>query len=326
MTFLVRVRAPCRLHFGMFSFGHPDQPQFGGIGVMVGPPNVNVTITPADCFRVAGNMTFRVRQFVEMASSAWQLPGLPGCEVQVQSPRDHIGLGVGTQVGLAVAAGLRRFFQLSDLPPNELALSVGRGTRSGVGTHGFHHGGLLIDAGKSGGESLGRLAHRVAVPESWRFVLVSPGDQQGLTGDVEANAFARLPPVPKEVTPQLWRIAEEEMIPAAASSDCEAFGDAVYRFGRLAGECFAPVQGGPFASREIARLIQSIRSVGVPGVGQSSWGPTIFSVTANDSAAQQLADWLINSSHAAAASVSIARPCNQGAEIETTRVSLPRTS
>ena len=51
------------------------------------------------------------------------------------------------------------------------------------------------------------------------------------------------------------------MLPALDRADCAAFGEAVYRFGRLAGECFAAVQGGPFANREIGRLIDAIRDV-----------------------------------------------------------------
>ena len=47
MTRHVQVRAPCRLHFGIFGFGRSSGPQWGGVGVMVEPPAVNVTIEPA---------------------------------------------------------------------------------------------------------------------------------------------------------------------------------------------------------------------------------------------------------------------------------------
>ena len=52
MTHAVHVRAPCRLHFGMFSFGHADRPQFGGVGVMIDPPAVELTFIPAARFNV----------------------------------------------------------------------------------------------------------------------------------------------------------------------------------------------------------------------------------------------------------------------------------
>ncbi len=317
MTRSIHVRAPCRLHFGMFSFGQPDRAQFGGVGAMIDPPAVEVMIRPAARFAARGALASRVEQFARSALQHWQLSSLPACEIDVVSPPDHVGLGVGTQLGLAVAAGLRRFFNLSDLVVEELALSVGRGGRSAVGTYGFEHGGLIVDVGKEPGRPLGKLARRIALPDDWRIVLVRPGDAKGLAGDYEADAFARLPPVPPEVTRKLWQITEGDMLPAAERPDCRAFGDAVYRFGRLAGECFADVQGGPFASWESARLAASIRDYGVPGVGQSSWGPTVFAFTADETQAHTLARWLHESGPIANGVVTIARPNNVGAQVNT---------
>ena len=174
MTHAVHVRAPCRLHFGMFSFGHVDRSQFGGVGVMIDPPAVELTFTPAARFNARGTLAERTTAFVEMAAASWRLPSLPACEICVRSPRDHIGLGVGTQLGLSVAAGLRRFLNLPELPVEALAADVGRGMRSAVGTHGFQRGGLIVDSGHRSGQPVGKLARRIAVPEEWRFVLVVP--------------------------------------------------------------------------------------------------------------------------------------------------------
>jgi beta-RFAP synthase len=240
---------------------------------------------------------------------------LPPCEINARTPSDHIGLGVGTQLGLAVAAGLRRFLKLPELDITSLAVDVGRGTRSAVGTHGFQHGGLIVDAGHSPGQPVGTLVRRVEIPSPWRFVLILPAGERGLAGPDEADAFARLPPVPEQVTGELWRIVEEELLPAIQRSDCGAFGDAAYRFGRRAGECFAAVQGGPFASREIARLIEMIRDFGVPGVGQSSWGPTVFAICSSDAQAQELQRWLNAHMEPSERKVRVAIPCNHGAVV-----------
>src|SRR5262249_36746928 len=111
MTKAVHVRTPCRLHFGMFSFGSACRAQFGGVGVMVEPPYVEVQIEPASSFSVTGSVTQQQRTefVVDRLVGAWELGSLPPCEVRVTSPRDHTGLGVGTQLSLAIAAGLRRF-------------------------------------------------------------------------------------------------------------------------------------------------------------------------------------------------------------------------
>jgi beta-RFAP synthase len=301
----------------MFSFGRADRAQFGGVGVMVDPPALEVTITPAERFAARGALSARTRHFAGLVARNWQLPTLPWCEIDVLAPPDHVGLGIGTQLGLSIAAGLRQFLHLPDLSTHDLALSVDRGARSAVGTYGFQIGGLIVDAGKEAGALIGRLARRAEVPAAWRFVLVRRGDNRGLAGDREGEAFARLPPVPDDVTRELWRITEVEMLPAIGSSDCGAFGDAVYRFGRLAGECFAAVHGGPFADHETARLVDAIREHGVSGVGQSSWGPTVFAITADDAQARSLATWLRQNSRIADLEISIAEPNNRGAVIET---------
>jgi predicted sugar kinase len=94
------------------------------------------------------------------------------------------------------------------------------------------------------------------------------------------------------------------------------FGEAIYRFGRLAGECFAAVQNGPFASEGIEGLVDSIREFGIPGAGQSSWGPTVFAVTDGDLQARQLVDWVQSRCAGVEYEIVISRPNNLGARVE----------
>lgn len=313
---IIRVRAPSRLHFGMFSFGQADQPQFGGVGVMVEPPAVKLVIAPALEFSVAGSHPMRVRQFAEKAVRSWGLASLPNCRIEVDAPPDHTGLGVGTQLGLAAAAGLRQYLDLPKMSAAELAVSAGRGGRSSVGTHGFELGGLIVDGGKRSGGNLGELVCRLPLPESWRFVLIRSTEGKGLAGEWEARAFADLPPVSLAATQQLWQITNEQMLPAVRAADCERFGDAVYEFGRLAGNCFAAAQGGPFANPRIEQLVADIRNHGVKGVGQSSWGPTVFAIVANDAEAGQLVNWLRSVDVFRNLETTIALPRNSGAGVD----------
>jgi beta-ribofuranosylaminobenzene 5'-phosphate synthase len=314
MTGRVEVRAPCRLHFGMFAFGQPEDRQFGGVGMMLNSPAVELRFTPADELSIHGRLTQRVTQFIDSALRAWNIAELPSCRIDVQSPPDHIGLGVGTQLGLATAAGLRRFLELPEVQAEKLAASVGRGARSAIGTYGFQQGGLIVDAGKLPSETLGKLAARVAIPEAWRVVLARAKDTRGLAGEREVDAFASLPPVPTHVSTELMRIVESDILPAVDASDCDAFGEAVFKFGRKAGECFAAVQGGPYASAETARLIASIRDRGVRGVGQSSWGPTVFAIVPNDAEATSLTEWLARDAPVRTLAT-ISAPNNHGAQI-----------
>src|SRR4051794_35860379 len=312
----VHVRAPSRLHFGMFSFGHTDRPQFGGVGVMVEPPSVDVRISQSDRLLFRGSMTDRARKTVELLTEKWRLAGLPTSLIEIDSPAEHTGLGVGTQLSLAIAAGLRKHLELPEMFAEDLAISVGRGLRSAVGTYGFAHGGLIVDDGKGPGQPIGTLARRTALPKEWRFVLVRNVKEVGRAGTSEARAFERLPAVPEETTRELWSIAMEEILPAVDDADCDEFGKAVYRFGCLAGGCFSAAQGGPFASREIAKLIETIRSLGIEGAGQSSWGPTVFAATAGQNSAEELVESIRKREYGPQYEITIARPNNSGASIE----------
>lgn len=289
----VEVVAPSRLHFGMFSFGHAEGRQFGGAGVMVDRPGLRLRIVAADRFAATGPLAPRVESVVRRLADRWGDSAPPTCRIEViDAPPEHVGLGTGTQLSLAVAAGLHALHCGAPLEPLALAELSGRGERSAVGTYGFLHGGFLVESGKLAGETLAPLEHRLGLPEDWRFVLVFPAEKHGLSGEAEQAAFGRLPPVPPEVTDQLCREVNLEMVPAAKSGQFDRFSRSVWRFGRQAGMCFAAVQGGPFAGPRIERLVEAIRACGVEGVGQSSWGPLVFAVVENDRSAGRLAEAL----------------------------------
>jgi predicted sugar kinase len=149
------------------------------------------------------------------------------------------------------------------------------------------------------------------LPETWRFVLTCPSPSSGPSGADEIAAFARLPPVPTELTAQLCREALLEMLPAAATADFTRFSRSLYRFGRMAGGCFATQQAGVYATEEAAWLVEQIRRRGIEGVGQSSWGPTLFALTASEADARSLAESLEQPGR----EITIARPLNCGANV-----------
>ena len=68
----VEVRTPGRLHLGMFSFGNPAVPSFGGVGVMLDAFGIAVRLTRADRFAAVGPMAERAVQFARQFAAAWQ--------------------------------------------------------------------------------------------------------------------------------------------------------------------------------------------------------------------------------------------------------------
>ncbi|HEV2973194.1 MAG TPA: beta-ribofuranosylaminobenzene 5'-phosphate synthase family protein [Pirellulales bacterium] len=335
---VVRVTAPSRLHFGMFSFGQAGVRQFGGVGAMIAEPGIRLQITAADRVDATGPLARRGAEFARTAMAALRLPPTIGCRIEIESaPREHIGLGTGTQLGLAIAAGINALFSLAPILPEELARIAGRCQRSSIGTHGFAVGGLLVEAGRYAEKETATIAAdgtrivpatfgqisplvaRVELPAVWRFLLLVPKTATGLFGEQERRAFARIPPVPIAVTEALSREALLNLVPAAIEGEFTEFSRSLGRYGQLAGSCFASLQHGAFLDHRTAELADLIRRLGLEGVGQSSWGPTLFAAVPDEAAGHDLRARLAAATDLRDFDCVVARPDNSGAQIDIER-------
>jgi beta-ribofuranosylaminobenzene 5'-phosphate synthase len=174
-----------------------------------------------------------------------------------------------------------------------LAHWLGRGQRSGIGIAGFDQGGLLVDGGLGRASAPAPVMARLAVPPSWRIVVVQDPSRQGLSGDDECRAITALPALPRASAADLCHQVLMRILPGAAEADFAAFAAGVNRVQRLLGEHFAPAQGGnAWTSRAVGRLMQWVRDQcgDDAAVGQSSWGPTAFAIVGSQAAARSLVE------------------------------------
>jgi beta-RFAP synthase len=316
----VMVEACSRLHFGLLAPCRDSARRFGGVGAMVQRPALRVRVRRArqegEAFSASGPLAARAQQTVErFCAGGWPAEIAPPAVDVLCAPCDHTGLGTGTQLALAVAAGLRTYAGLHGLGPADLARRAGRGERSAIGVHGFFVGGLLVDAGKRDPAALAPLVARVSLPECWRFVLITPQGERGLWGADERAAFEQLGEDSAGRAERLCRLVLLGILPAAAEGDFAAFSDGLYEFGREAGRWFASVQGGAFATPGVAARVEHLRTLGVRGAGQSSWGPTVFALTDSEERARWLVAKLTEDGSAAGCQLVVAPPANQGARI-----------
>lgn len=315
MPRVVEIATPLRLHFGLFSFGGPGR-QFGGVGTMAGLGGPRVRLTPDKKLSATGPLAERAISFARRWAEFQGLSQDPACRIEIiSSPPEHTGLGVGTQLALAVASGLNTLFERSNPSPAELALSVGRGLRSAVGTYGFAMGGLIVEQGKLPGEPISPLDFQIDLPEKWRWALIRPGGASGLAGLAEQTAFAELPPVPAAVAERLVTEVRERMMPAAAQGRFDEFSESVYTFGSEAGICFAARQGGPYNGPLLTSLVAAIRDFGTRGVGQSSWGSTLFVLLEKEQDSPELFSRLATLFPDAALSFEVVPTNNRGAKV-----------
>jgi beta-ribofuranosylaminobenzene 5'-phosphate synthase len=286
----IRLRTGSRLHLGLLSVPGlegeqwPALRRFGGVGLMIDEPAVQVAVEPADQWRAEGPSSERALDAAIRAKEGISEERSRSLLVRVESsPEEHIGLGTGTQVALAAAMAARaQFGALAD--PVRLAADIGRGLRSGLGVHGFAQGGFLVDGGKGPGAAVAALVGRHDFPSDWRILLATPRNERGLAGAAERDAFARLARQAAETdkAEMLCRLVLLGVLPALIERDLPAFGEAVFEFNRRAGSLFEETQRGEYRSPAVADLVAMLRGLGIPGVGQSSWGPTIFAIGDGD--------------------------------------------
>jgi beta-RFAP synthase len=248
---------------------------------MTQAPGITLRAEPAESWGSAGPLAARVDRLLQTLPTRLMEAGVrvqPVRIVVLDAPAEHVGLGVGTQLSLAVASALLR---LAGRDPaawsvDDLGRLTGRGARSGIGIHGFRHGGLIVDGGRAGGTCLPPMVARLAFPEDWSILLVQPDGRRGLHGTEESRAFAELPPIAAQVTERLCRLVLLELLPAVAERDLPAFGAALGELQAHVGALFAAAQGGPQTSPRAATIIDELSRDGFTGIGQSSWGPILY--------------------------------------------------
>jgi beta-RFAP synthase len=298
------VVAPCRLHFGLFHVpverltawpdGTPVR-NFGGLGMMVVDPQVRVRVTSSRQFMPAnGSLADRATAFAKVVGDRITFPSSGSyLRFHADGPPEHVGLGVGTALGMTLAFAANDAEGGNYVPQQQLPAVVGRGRRSGIGVHGFYYGGFIVDDGKLGDE-LPVLRERIDVPSDWRVVLARPPVPGAWHGEAERTAFRRRRSAAEalDTTSRLSRLASEFIVPALKRADFDTFAVNLTDFNRIAGEPFDDDQGGPYAGPAVAGIIDELLEWGVRGVGQSSWGPTVFAFARNEAEATELADRL----------------------------------
>ena len=321
--------------------------------MMVSAPGYVVTArrTDRDSFLGDEASVARVAQFVRhIRAASSDESHAASFEISVRKViPSHSGLGSGTQLGLAVARALSELSGEQDVPVETLAQRAGRGLRSAIGLHGFARGGFLVDGGRmdqrpggTGGsfeppvesrfngersplsvapatgdqrDQLGTLVARYDVPPEWRFVLAAPLLSSGLSGDDEQRAFATQPPMSRTLTGELCRIVLIDWLPALVEADFARFSAALYEFGVAVGRFFEPVQGGVFAHPRMARLVEQLRSRGVSGIAQTSWGPTLAILCADQAEAHQLTNDYAHGGDWSDCEFHVVEPLNRGASV-----------
>ena len=267
----VTVTTSARLHMGFFDLKGSVSRTFGSLGLCIDAPCTQIVVTKSDKTGIEANYDENIIKIVENIIKIVEVEQKFLLTIRQSIPQ-HAGLGSGTQLALAIGVGLSALFNLNLTVPQISILSK-RGNRSGIGVAAFEHGGVLVDSGKTNNE-LPKIALRQAFPDNWRVLLIADSAYIGVHGEVELQAFQSLKPAHHSLRTMIF----EHMMPALQRADLFAFGAYMANLQVYNGDYFAPIQGGRYASNDVANVLLWLQQNGVVCVGQSSWGPTGFAI------------------------------------------------
>ncbi|MCG8488844.1 MAG: GHMP kinase [Chromatiales bacterium] len=284
--FAVEVEAPARLHLGFLDLHGGLGRKFGSIGLTIDTLATRLRATKSRDITASGPAAERA---VKYAKDYLQASGLKGgVEIRLlQAIPDHVGLGSGTQMALAVGTAIERLYG-GDGDSNRIAHTLNRGKRSGIGIGAFDRGGFILDCGRGENDTIPPVPIRLEFPSSWRILLLFDGRGQGLHGKAEVGAFNELPEFSEQSAAHLCRLAMMQVVPGVMEAQLEPFSKAIGEIQQVVGDHFASAQGGRFTSPMISAALTWIAEQGFKGVGQSSWGPTGFVLLEGQSQADRI--------------------------------------
>jgi beta-RFAP synthase len=280
----IEVYAPARLHFGFLDLNGGLGRRFGSIGLTI--DGIGTRLSLAQCEGSHEVPSGRAAQTLATVAPLLGATGPFRLALHETIP-EHVGLGSGTQLNLAIAAAVATL-RGGQASAHALAPLVERGARSGIGIGAFDLGGFLVDAGKGEGGTPAPIVARLDFPCPWHLILIFDRERRGLSGTRETAAFAVLAPFPPELAARLCHITLMRLLPGVAEAQFAAVAESIGEIQAHVGDYFAPAQGGRFASPRVAAVLEWLRATGHVGIGQSSWGPTGFVLVATPEEARAL--------------------------------------
>lgn len=193
----------------------------------------------------------------------------------------NIGLGATTALALSIGVAATSGF-CKEVPGSieELAISLGRGTVSGLGVYGFKHGGFIVDGGFRGDRrGVPPLIYRAHVPARYKMLVAVPLNHVERIRRLksgEDRILDSMPRMSEDLASKLSRIVLMGVIPNIQEGEWRLAGEWITVFNRELGRYWSRAQGGIYCCRDAEDLIGKLLSRGALLACQSSWGPTVY--------------------------------------------------
>lgn len=343
----LELRTGCRLHFGLMELCPDEVNCFAGLGLMLDSPSVHLELgfgsrrtESIEDVEIAASEELKPRIVERLVAWASHASCLLPDAIRVRNALPlHNGLGAGTQTACAVATLLHAFSQASDqdllpvdwqsseqligsAPQKWLVDHAKRGLRSAIGVQGFLSGGLVFDQGylpsrdPNGSDFQNRpVETQVAyLNPTWRVVLISPNQKELVAGEREAGMINRIGNHANPNRDAMRELADTIMGCARSGADLQEFAAQLDRYTEYAGRVFASMQGGQYSSQAVDSAVVAARRAGLVGVGQSSWGPTVFGFSEDSDGAEKAKHSIEAEYRQGKCTVSVSKPAMSGAQ------------
>lgn len=287
------IQTPSRIHITLIdlnaSLGRVD----GSIGIALEKPGIRVkaeiseenslgiTTTDEELKKRAGETCEKILRKLQTRVRDKKIRKNIDIEIQESYPQ-HIGLGSGTQLSLALASAISKLNKMN-LSVRELAVLTERGGTSGIGVAAFEKGGFILDAGHSTKEKkefLPSSASKASPPPiiarhdfpDWKIILVIP--QGKIThGKKEINIFKKYCPINIEEVRRLSHLILMKTLPSVLDKDLSSFGESINEIQKTG---FKKIELS-LQSKEVKNFLKLCQRCS-HGAGLSSFGPAIYCI------------------------------------------------
>ncbi len=292
----MEIETSARLHLSLIDLNGLEGRLDGGIGITLEKPSLKMECTQTDDDTVIGfdddvsivNKEVYESKILDAEDKIKKYLNIDtnySFRIHESYPIHH-GLGLGTQLSLSVA---KLISSLNDIELNayELAKIIQRGGTSGIGVHSFDKGGLIIDGGHKKSvknDFLPSFASKVSpppllarydFPEDWDIILITPNISQGASGNEEIDIFQTYSPININDVERICYLTLMKLMPAVIEEDIESFGDSVNKIQSMG---FKKIERD-LQDSKVNTLLENMKSIDIPCVGMSSFGPTCFGIT-----------------------------------------------
>lgn len=327
----VVVETPSRIHITLTdltgSCGRVD----GGVGITLDEPNIVLEAERAKDLAVVWGGDGENADSTDRARAAAQAVmehfGLGGAKLSIRGGyRMHVGLGGGTQLGLAAGKAVCELYN-RNATAREIASIINRGGTSGIGTAAFETGGFIIDGGHSFGPGKDKVDFRPSsasmgvrpppviarhdFPEDWKILLAIPHLPKGAHGRRETDIFREYCPVPLAEVQELCYQILVRMLPSVIEANLDEFGRAINRVQELGFKKVEVMLQHPL----VRRLMGEMKEAGAACAGLSSFGPTVYAIA--DTQARDIEAAALEAMQDVGGEVLLTRSRNKGARVRT---------